>query len=76
MFILIWFFTEKVPKKTQMQYELILAAMEPGTWYQSGEFMELLGVKESRMRTLFKELTAAHLLEDNGSTKGKKYRKL
>ncbi|MCI8374340.1 MAG: hypothetical protein HFI29_02720 [Lachnospiraceae bacterium] len=59
-----------------MQYELILAAMEPGTWYQSGEFMELLGVKESRMRTLFKELTAAHLLEDNGSTKGKKYRKL
>lgn len=67
---------KKVPKKTQMQYEMILTNMKPGVWYQSGEFMELLDVKESRLRTLFKELVAAHLLEDNGSTKGKKYRKL
>ena len=65
-----------MPKKTQMQYEMILTNMEPGVWYQSGEFMELLNVKESRLRTLFKELVATHLLEDNGSTKGKKYRKL
>lgn len=39
-------------------------------------FTGRLDVKESRLRTLFKELVAAHLLEDNGSTKGKKYRKL
>ena len=67
---------KKVPEKTRVQYEMILSAMESGRWYQAKDFLEVVGVKERRMRILLGELTAAHLLEDNGSTKGKKYRKL
>lgn len=67
---------KKPPKKTEMQYEMILSAMKPGVWYQANEFMEVLGLKESRTRELFRELVAMGALEDNGATKGKKYKKL
>lgn len=66
----------KSTEKTEMQYEIILSAMEPGVWYQASEFMEILELKESRTRELFRELVAMNSLEDNGATKGKKYRKL
>lgn len=67
---------KKVPKKTRMQYEMILSVMEPKKWYQAKDFLELVGVKERRMRTLLGELVAEHLIEDDGSTKGKRYRRL
>ena len=49
--------------------------MESKKWYRSNEFSDILGVKESRTRELLRELVAAGLLEDDGATKGKKYRK-
>lgn len=67
---------KKVQKKTRMQYEMILSVMEPKKWYQAKDFLELVGVKERRMRTLLGELVAEHLIEDDGSTKGKRYRRL
>ena len=67
---------KKVPKKTRMQYEMILSVMEPKKWYQAKDFLELVGVKERRMRTLLGELVAERLIEDDGSTKGKRYRRL
>ncbi len=66
---------KKVTDKTRMQYEMILSSMEPGKWYRTNEFMDMLGVKETRMRTLLRELVASHYLEEDGTTKGKKYRK-
>ena len=67
---------KKVTKKTLMQYEMILSVMEQGTWYQANEFMEILGLKESRTKILLRELVALHLLKDDGATKGKKYSKI
>lgn len=67
---------KKLTKKTLIQYEMILSAMEPGVWYQANEFIDLLGVKESRTKILLRELVANHYLEDDGATKGKKYKKL
>lgn len=66
---------KKPPKKTLSQYETILSSMEPNIWYRSNEFTDILGVKESRTKELFRELVSAGLLEDDGATKGKKYRK-
>ena len=66
---------KKVTDKTRMQYKMILSSMEPGKWYRTNEFMDMLGVKETRMRTLLRELVAARYLEEDGTTKGKKYRK-
>jgi len=66
---------KKPPKKTLLQYETILSAMESKKWYRSNEFSDILGVKESRTKELLRELVAASLLEDDGATKGKKYRK-
>ena len=66
---------KKPPKKTLLQYETILSTMESKKWYRSNEFSDILGVKESRTRELLRELVAAGLLEDDGATKGKKYRK-
>ena len=48
--------------------------MEPDIWYQTREFMDILNLKESRTKELLRELVAAGLLEDDGETKGKKYR--
>ena len=58
-----------------MQYERILSFMEPGEWYRASELENVLDVRERRMRTLLGELTEARLLEDNGVTKGRRYRK-
>lgn len=63
-------------KKTLLQYEMILSFMEQGEWYQANEFSDILGVKESRTKILLRELVAARFLEEDGATKGKKYRKL
>ncbi|MDE7415819.1 MAG: putative DNA binding domain-containing protein [Lachnospiraceae bacterium] len=67
---------KKPPKKTLLQYETILSVMEPNIWYRASEFMDILGIKESRTKELLRELVAADLLEDDGATKGKKYRKI
>lgn len=70
-----WNDRDVVIQKNLLQYETILTAMEPGEWYQVSEFSDILGVKESRTKELLRELVVAGLLEDDGATKGKKYRK-
>lgn len=66
---------KKITEKTRIQYERILSFMEPGEWYRASELENVLDVRERRMRTLLGELTEARLLEDNGVTKGRRYRK-
>ena len=66
---------KKITEKTRMQYEQILSSLKPGEWYRASELVDVLDVKERRMRTLLGELVAARLLEDNGATKGRRYRK-
>lgn len=66
---------KKITEKTRIQYERILSFMEPGEWYRASELENVLDVRERRMRTLLGELTDARLLEDNGVTKGRRYRK-
>jgi DNA-binding IclR family transcriptional regulator len=65
-----------VTKKTQEKYEAILKYMQPDKWYKASEFESVVGVKESRVKVLLKDMTEQGLIECTGSTKGKKYKKL
>ena len=67
---------KKVTKKTQEKYDAILNFMQTGTWYKASEFETIVGVKESRIKVLLKDMTERGLMESAGSTKGKKYKKL
>lgn len=67
---------KKVTKKTQEKYDAILNAMQPNEWYKVSEFEAVVGVKESRIKILIRDLVEQGLLESKGSTKGKMYRKV
>jgi hypothetical protein len=45
-------------------------------WYKASEFESVVGVKESRVKVLLKDMTEQDLIECIGSTKGKKYKKV
>lgn len=49
--------------------------MEADVWYKTVDFIEVLGVKERRVKTLLNDLVKNGLLIDKGFTKGKKYKK-
>ena len=66
---------KKVTKKTQEKYEAILNSMQPDKWYKSSEFETVAGVKESRIKVLFKDMMEQGLVESTGNTKGKMYRR-
>ena len=67
---------KKVTENTQKQYDSILKFMNDGNWYKSMDLMEILNVKETRTKELLRALVGLELLEDDGATKGRKYRKL
>jgi len=67
---------KKIIPKTEQQYERILAFMDTNRWYKAKEIEELLGVKERRVRELLRELLALGMIIEDGTTKGKKYRKI
>lgn len=62
-------------KKTQEQYDKILAFMKPDIWYKTNDLVEVLGVKETRIKELLRALVGDEKLEDDGATKGKRYKK-
>lgn len=66
---------KKVTKKTQEQYDKILAFMKPDIWYKANDLVEVLGVKETRTKELLRALVGDEKLEDDGATKGKRYKK-
>ena len=49
--------------------------MKPDIWYRANELAEVLGVKETRTKELLRALVSDKKLEDNGATKGKRYKK-
>ena len=58
-------------KKTQEKYTLILNAMQPDRWYKASEFVNVIDVKESRLKELLNDMVEQGLIESCGSTKGK-----
>ncbi len=67
---------KKVTPKTVEKYEKILEFMQPETWYKASEFESVALVKESRIKTLLTDLQEQGRIESEGSTKGRKYRKV
>jgi predicted HTH transcriptional regulator len=65
---------KKVTKKTQEKYDAILKYMQPNKWYKASEVESVIGVKESRVKALLKDMTEQGLVESTGSTKGKMYK--
>ncbi len=66
---------KKVTKKTEENYNFILGAMQPDTWYRASEFTDVVSLKETRIKELLSELCQQDKIESTGSTKGKMYRK-
>ena len=62
-------------KKRQEQYEKILTFMQPDVWYKASDLMNVLGVRETRTKELLRALITDEKLEDDGATKGKRYKK-
>lgn len=50
--------------------------MQYGEWYKTLDFIEVLDVKDSRIRKILNELEAKGELISKGSTKGKVYQKV
>lgn len=67
---------KKAAKKTLEKYDAILNAMQPDTWHKASEFEAIVGVKESRIKVLLKDMTEQGLIESTGNTKGKMYKKI
>lgn len=63
-------------KKTLKNYEAILDYMQPNVWYKASELLEVVTVKETRIKVLLTELIDKGLIESFGNTKGKKYKKV
>lgn len=66
---------KKVTKKRQEQYERILSFMQPDIWYKASDLMDVLGLKETRTKELLRALISDQKLIDDGTTKGKRYKK-
>lgn len=67
--------SKKVTEKTQAHYDVILSFMEDDVWYKASELVDVLGVRETRTKTLLRALVEEGVLVDNGAIKGRKYRK-
>jgi predicted HTH transcriptional regulator len=67
---------EKSDEKNAGKNESILSAMQSDKWYKASEFEVVVGVKESRIKVLLKDMTEQGLIQSTGSTKGKMYRKI
>ena len=63
-------------KKTQEKYEAILNAMQTDTWHKASELENVVGVKESRIKVLLKDMTEQGMIVSTDSTKGKMYKKV
>lgn len=64
---------KKTTKKTQMQYDKVLAFMEEGKEYGIWDFCELLGLKESRTKVILQGLS--DYIETVGSNRDRRYKK-
>ncbi len=62
--------------KTQEKYEAILNAMQPDIWHKASEFENVVGVKESQIKDLFKNMTEQGMIVSTGNIKGRCIRKL
>ena len=62
-------------QRTQTQIDTVLEYME-GKWYKAGEFVEVLGVKETRTKEVLRLMLQIGMLETDKATKGKRYRKV
>lgn len=49
--------------------------MQPDVWYKSTEFINVVDVKETRIKELLSDLYEQGKIETTGSTKGKMYKK-
>ena len=63
-------------KRTEIQIDTSLEYMEEGKWYNAGEFVEVLGVKETRTKEVLRLMLQIGMLETDKATKGKRYRKV
>lgn len=67
--------SKKVTVKTQAHYDMILSFMKDDVWYKASELVDVLGVRETRTKALLRALVEDGLLVDNGTIKGRKYKK-
>ena len=64
-----------ITKKSELQIQSILEYMDGERWYKANELTKILELKDTRTKELLRKMVIMNLLEDNGATKGKTYRK-
>lgn len=67
---------KKVTKKTLQNYKMIIDFMQQDVWYKACQLLEVVSVRETRMKELLSELIEQGLIESEGNTKDKRYRKV
>lgn len=67
---------KKTTSKTQEQYNIVLEHMKENEWYKSSDFCDILGVKETRVKELFRGLSKDGKVVDNEKIKGRMYKKI
>ena len=50
--------------------------MQTDTWHKASELENVVGVKESRIKALLKDMTEQGMIVSTGNTKGKMYKKV
>lgn len=65
----------KTSPKTQKHYDQILSYMKIGETYKAYEIIKLLGLKNSRVRELLKQLVDRGDIESIGERRNRIYRK-
>ena len=49
--------------------------MNKDKWYKTADFKDILGLNDTRIRDILRQLVNDGILLDDGSTKGKRYKK-
>ena len=65
---------EKKAAKTMEHRERILSFMKGGVWYKASEINDVIDVGSRRLRIILNDMILDEIIEDDGQTKGKRYR--
>ncbi len=63
-----------ISDKKKEQYNKIISLLTDGNWHKTSEFVDVLGLKETRTKELFRELVDLNMIIDNDKIKGKSYK--
>ena len=65
---------KRIPQKTLQHRGKILELMSDNEWHRVPELCEMMSLSDRRLREILQGMVAEGIVEDDGQTKGKKYK--